>query len=285
VFPTEQKVVQVYSYPVHKKAVTGAGFLPDAKRFVTCSTDGTLRLWDTAAARKHHKEMEDKNGDAKPEIPKPLISVSAHSGSGVTCLALSPDGKRVATGASDGTVKLWDAESLKQLSSLPGAHTGGVKSVQFSPDGKTLASGGLDKAAKLWDVTGEKPDLKFKLEGHDGAVLAVAFSPDGKSLGAGSGVPKKSGYIQIWDTATGKAEYKLTGHEDVVTCLVFHPKTNHLASGGADKMIRIWNLTEKVQESADEHGEPLHNLIITPDGTRFGSCSDRSVRWWAGFGK
>jgi WD40 repeat protein len=285
VFPTEQKVVNLYSYPVHKKTVTGAGFLPDTKTFVTCSTDGTLKLWETDAARKHHKAMEDSNGDAKPELPKPLQTVTAHSGYGVTCLAVSPDGKRVATGATDGTVKLWDPATLKQLNSLAGAHMGGVKSVQFAIDSKFLASGGNDKTAKIWDVAGDKPELKFKLEGHDGPVNAVAFSSDGKHLAVGTGVFKKSGYVQVWDIATGKSEYKLEGHEDVVTCLVFHPKTDHLASGGADKIIRIWNLKDKMTEYTDEHSEPLRALVITPDGVRFGSCSDRAVRWWAGFGK
>ena len=228
--------------------------------------------------------MEDSNGNGKPEEPKPLLSVTASS-YGVTCLSVSPDGKRIATGATDGTVKLWDAVTLKQLHSLAGAHLGGVRSVQFSPDGKMLASGGSDKTAKLWDVSGEKPAMSHKLEGHEGTVNAVAFSPDGKLLGVGTGVIKKTGAVHVWDTANGKAAYKLEGHEDVVTCLVFHPKTNHLASGGADKKIRVWNLKDKMTEYIDEHSEPLRNLVITPDGQRFGSCSERAVRWWAGFGK
>lgn len=285
VFSAEQRVVQVFTFPVHKKTVTSAVFLPDGKQFATVSSDGLLRLWDTAEALKHHKAMEDKNGDAKLEPPKPLHSVQAHSGYGVTCLAVSPDGKRFATGGADGTIKLWEAENLKQLVFMVAAHPGGVKTVQFSPDGKQLASGGSDKTAKVWDVTVEKPTTTKKLEGHEGPVLAVAFNPDGKLLGTCSGVAKKSGSVHIWDVATGKEAYKLEGQEDVATCLVFHPKTDHLATGSADKKIRVWNLKEKIVEYTDEHAEPLRNLVITPDGVRFGSCSDRAVRWWAGFGK
>jgi WD40 repeat protein len=285
VFPADQRVVSVYSHTVHKKAVTGAAFLPDGASFVTVSLDGTLKRWDTAAALKYLKEQEDKNGAGKPEPPKPKEAVTAHSNNPVMCVAVSPDGKFVATGATDGTVKLWDPHTLKQSASLAGAHPGGVRALTFSPDSKSLASGGADKTAKLWDVTGEKPTLRHKLDGHDGPVNAVAFNPDGKLLAAGTGVPRKSGVVQVWDVATGKPAYKLEGHEDVVTCVVFHPKTEHLASGGADKKIRVWDLNEKKTLYIDEHAEPLKTLIISPDGTRFGSQSALALRWWAGFGK
>ena len=285
VFPGDQKVVNVYAHPIHKKTVTGAAFLPDGKTFVTVSLDGTMKTWETAAALEYLREMEDKNGDAKPAVPKPVHTVTAHSGYGVTCVAVSPDGKRFATGATDGTVKLWDAEAVKQTASLAAAHLGAVKAVQFSPDGKTLASGGVDKAAQLWDVGGDKPVLRQKLEGHDGPVYAVAFSPDGGLLAAGTGVAEEErrrpgvghGHWQA-----GLQAGRARGRGDVV---VFHPKTAHLARGGADKMIRVWDLKEKVTQYTDEHSEPLGSLVISADGARFGSCSAMAVRWWAGFGK
>jgi WD40 repeat protein len=283
VFPADQRVVQVYSHKVHPKAITAAAFLPDGKRFATTSADGTLKVWDVAAGRKHHKEMEEKNGEAKPALPKPVLSINAHPGARVTCLTVRPDGKQLATGGSDGAVRLWDAADGKLVAGLKDAHPGGVHSVAFSPDGRTLATGGADKTAKLWQA-GEKPAVLHKLD-HPGPVNTVAFSPDGKQLAAGSGVPKESGVVQVWDVETGKAAYKLEGHEDAVTCLVFHPKTNHLASGGADKKIRVWDLAEKKTLYIDEHAEPLRVLIISSDGVRFGSCSARAVRWWAGFGK
>jgi WD40 repeat protein len=284
VFSADQKIVNIFSHPVHKKAVMGAEFLPDGKTFVTVSLDGTMKTWETALALRYLKEMEDSNGNGKPLGPKPLVTVTAHS-AGVACVAVSPDGKRFATGATDGSLKLWDASPVKQVAGLAATHPGGVKTVRFSPDGKTLATGGADKTAKVWDVNGAKPNLLHTLGNHVGAVNTVAFSPDGKLLAAGTGVPKKSGVVQVWDATTGKTAYKLEGHEDVVTCVLFHPKANYLASGGADKKIRAWELGEKKTQYTDEHADPLRAMVVSPDGSRFGTCSASSVRWWAGFGK
>jgi WD40 repeat protein len=287
VFPTDQRTVSLYTYPIHKKAVNAAAFTPDSKSFVTASADGTVKVWDILAARKHHKEMEEKGSDAKPPVPKPLLSITAHSGNPVTALAVSPDGKLYATGGSDGNVKLWHSDTGKVALTKLGAHPGGVRAVQFSPDGKVLATAGADRTVKLWDpgTTDAKPEPFYTLIGHGGPVNAVAFRPDGKQLAAATGVAKKSGTIHVWDATTGKPAFKLEGHEDVVTCVLFHPKTAHLASGGADKTIRVWDLKEKETQYTDEHSEALRNFVISPDGSRFGSCSGMAVRWWSGFGK
>ena len=98
--------------------------MPNGKTFVTVSLDGTLKVWETDAALKYLKELEDKNGNGKPEVPKPKETITAHSGHGVTCVAVSPNGKSIATGSSDGTIKLWDAITFKQFASLPGARRG-----------------------------------------------------------------------------------------------------------------------------------------------------------------
>src|SRR5205823_3766829 len=97
----------------------------------------------------------------------------------------SPDGKWLASGSQDMTVKVWDAMSGQAMFTLKG-HTSLVRSVAFSPDGKRLASGGMgDTVVKVWDVTGGMETLT--LNGHTDMGRSVAFSADGKRLASAAG--------------------------------------------------------------------------------------------------
>jgi WD40 repeat protein len=89
------------------------------------------------------------------------------------------DGKRLATASFDGTAKVWDSETGKELMTLSG-HTGLVFSVAFSPDDTIIATGSTDGTAKLWDASTGRELLTLSSDG--GGVTNVAFSPDGSRL-------------------------------------------------------------------------------------------------------
>ena len=100
----------------------------------------------------------------------------------VCCVAFSPDGKTLASGSEDKTIKLWDVATGKEQATLKG-HTEWVKSVAFSPDGKTLASGSGDSTIKLWDVATGKEQATLK--GHHGPGVLRGVQPGRQDAGLG----------------------------------------------------------------------------------------------------
>ena len=106
-------------------------------------------------------------------------------------VAFLPDGRALASGSTDNTIRLWDAASGALLRTLEG-HTRSVYSVAFSPDGRLLASASNDRTIRLWDAASGA--LLRTLAGHTTAVLSVAFSPDGRALASGSW----DGTVRLW---------------------------------------------------------------------------------------
>jgi WD40 repeat protein/serine/threonine protein kinase len=120
----------------------------------------------------------------------------------VTCVAISGDGKRIATGSVDQIVKVWDAErGGPALLDLKG-HTGHVFSVAFSPDGKRIVSGSGDRTVRVWDV--QTGTTLAELKGHTGAVMSVSFSADGTRILSATGMGREPGGVFVWDARTNK---------------------------------------------------------------------------------
>jgi WD40 repeat protein len=226
-----------------------------------------LRRWEYHYLRRL---AEDRGGD------KCGIDLPALAKSGVSCLALSPDGKRLASGSGKfrgkpGEVKVWDAATGQQTLSL-GWHTELVRSVAFTPDGKRLASGSNDGTVKVWDAaTGH---VSLTLQGHTGQVLSVAFSPDGQRLASGGGELGKPGEVKVWDAATGQLALTLQGHTLPVDSVAFSPDAKRLASASLDKTVKVWDAaTGQESLTLKGHTGPVFNVAFSPDGKRLASAS------------
>ncbi|HKS40211.1 MAG TPA: hypothetical protein VJX74_06320, partial [Blastocatellia bacterium] len=193
----------------------------------------------------------------------------------VYSVAFSPDGKLLASGSLDKTIKLWDVASDKPLNTLQG-HSGTVSSVAFSPDGKLLASGSWDKTTKLWDVASGK--LLNTLQGHSAYVYSVTFSPDGKLL-ASSSLDKT---IKLWDVASGKLLNTLQGHSGYVYSVTFSPDGKLLASGSLDNTVKLWDVASgRLLNSLQGHSDSVSSVAFSPDGKLLASGSwDNTIKLW-----
>ncbi|KAG8778664.1 hypothetical protein FRC12_024868 [Ceratobasidium sp. 428] len=199
----------------------------------------------------------------------------------VFSVAVSPDGRLVASGSYDRTVCIWDSHTGQVAAGPLVGHTDHVSWVSFSPDGSRVASGSSDKTIRIWDSeTGQLVSGPF--EGHNDEVRSVVFSPDGRHLASGS----NDETVRIWDAKTAQATLcPCSGHTDYVLSVAYSPDGNSIVSGSGsgDHSIRIWNAQDGKQrlDPLEGHTDSVWSVSYSPSGDHIVSGSaDHTVRVW-----
>jgi RNA polymerase sigma factor (sigma-70 family) len=224
----------------------------------------------------------DRYGDPLP--PGALARLGTvrfrHAGQ-IHALALSPDGKTLATGGYPGRIWLWDAATGRPAGTLQGP-PGHVLALQFSPDGRLLAAAGStstsDKGGQtlLLDLDAGKPRLTLQ---HPQWARCVAFSPDGTSLAVGCDRDQ----FGTWDVATGKERPPLPGNLGPgFASVAFSPDGRLLAAGGYDKAVRLFDWRAGREVGRLDAGSSIRALAFAADGKTLltGQDGPQFVRLW-----
>ncbi|MHC5765446.1 MAG: WD40 domain-containing protein [Nostoc sp.] len=202
-------------------------------------------------------------------------SVFVETFGGIFSVAFSPNGKLLATGDTNGEIRLYEVANSQQLLTCKG-HAGWVWSVSFSPNGQVLASGSNDQTIKLWDTSNGQC---FKtLEGHTGGVRSVTFNSDGQVLASGS----DDQTVKLWNTTTGKCIKTLQEVGCSVWSVAFSPKNYILASGNDDYKVRLWDInSSSCIHTLEGHTQRVYSVTFSPDGNTLASGShDQTVKLW-----
>ncbi|MGW0712194.1 nSTAND1 domain-containing NTPase [Streptomyces sp. NPDC002643] len=279
-------------------AVTAVGFAVRSERIVTAQRNHVLALKavenSTAlrtrdrslaiqlALAAHRLESNETTRDAVLSALPHTLTREVHA------LAVTSDGRTLATARDDGGLRLWDLTDPRRPAPLGAVddHPDSVIALAFSPRADTLIAVGRDRELRLWKVTDPRNPrlLSRSSTHHTGLVYTLSVSPDGRTVATGS----YDDTIRLWnvsDPARPRFLKELTGHAHDVKPVAFSPDGTTLASGSNDRTVRLWNVTDPLRASAvavlKGHDNFVDSLAYSRDGrTLLSGSDDHSAFLW-----
>ncbi|MGF1583645.1 MAG: WD40 repeat domain-containing serine/threonine protein kinase [Gemmataceae bacterium] len=238
--------------PVHSVC-----FAPGNKWMASCSLrlmreDMVVQLWDMATGQQRRR-------------------LRGHSDN-VRCVVVASNGRRLASGSADNSIRIWALDQPKTPSQRLQAHSGEVTCILFLPGGGTVVSGGEDNFVRLWETaTGEK---KGELNPQVGPITALAFTLAKQRLAI-------AGEASLCLRQSNGKLLRLRGHRGPALCVSFSPDGKRLLSGGSDRTVRLWRVEDGASlGSFEKHDGKVHGVAFSTDGRGYYSVSaDGTIRY------
>jgi WD40 repeat protein len=298
-----QATIQL-SYPGY--VLASAAFSADTRSFVFGLTDGTVQLWRVGTQAPILAMRIAGSVGAKSPIAALSVALSAANdsmaaggannkvdlwrfaaldkpvegghGGVVRAVAISKDGRLLASGSIDKNVQIRQVSDGKQLGTLSG-HSAAVNSLAFSPDGALLASGSEDRSVDLWQMSDRK--LLRRLPGHQDTVYSVAFSPSSQILATGSDT------VRLWQiNAPGLPQVleRPQALKGPLKALAFSPDGDLLAAIGSNNYIALWQMSDGkalAGIACSTCGPSFLTIAFADDGLSLSAASSgNQIIWW-----
>ena len=246
---------------VQTDAVLAARFSRDGDRIVTASRDRTAALWETSTQKLVQYFSEGHDFLASSSV-------------------FFAGGAKLATGAGDGTARIWDVASGTQILELE--ETGRTAALAVSGDGRWVATGGPDNQAIVWNaISGERV---ASLSGHEVAVTAISFAPGDQLLATAD----DRGRCRLWQydavTETWKGSHWLRGHSRSITAMAFTAAGTRLVTASGDNTCGQWDVStgKELTDLVLTHPGWVADMALSADGSRLLTCcDDGKLRLWS----